>query len=96
MGLHCFKKHILPTNFHGNRNEEYKKFSMVKECGSKCGSSSIQVLIFVFVCVVFLTSLFLFFRGISIISSVRYFFVEAYWFKIICHMEIFVISYLPK
>ena len=51
-------------------------------------------LIFVSVCVVFfLTNVFLF-RGLSIISSGRYFFVEAYPYKNICQIEIFVIFYL--
>ena len=58
MGLHCFKKHMLSTNFNGNN------FSMVKEYG-RHEVSSIQVLIFVPVCVVvvFLTSIFLFQRA---------------------------------
>ena len=68
---------------------------MVKEYG-KHEVSSIQVLIFVSVCVVvFLASSFLF-RTLSIISSVRYFLIEAYPFKNICQMEIFVTVYLPK
>ena len=36
------------------------------------------------------------FRGLSFISSVRYFFVEAYPFKNICQMEIFLTVYLPS
>ena len=61
---------------------------MVKEYG-KHEVSSIQVLIFVSVCVVvFLASSFLF-RTLSIISSVRYFLIEAYPFKNICQMENF-------
>ena len=24
MGLHCFRKHVLSTNFHGNRKEEQR------------------------------------------------------------------------
>ena len=68
---------------------------MVKEYG-KHEVSSIQVLIFVSVCVVvFLASSFLF-RTLSIISSVRYFLIEAYPFKNIFQMEIFVTVYLPK
>ena len=56
--------------------------------------SSTRVLPFVSVCVfVFLTSTFLFFRGLSIFSSVRYFFVEAYPLKKFCQMEIFAIVY---
>ena len=58
--------------------------------------SIIQVHIFVSMCVVdFLTSIFLF-RGLSIILSVVYFFAEAYSFKNICQMEIFVTVYLQK
>ena len=37
-----------------------------------------------------------FFRGLSIISSVKYFFVGAYPFKNICQMEIVVNVYLPE
>ena len=44
----------------------------------------------------FFLLVFSFFRGLSIISSVRYFFLEAYPFKKICQKEIFVIVYLPK
>ena len=59
--------------------------------------NSIQVLIFVPVCCCcFSDQYFSFFRGLSIISSVRYFFKEAYPFKNICQMEIFVIAYLLK
>ena len=39
---------------------------------------------------------FSFFKGFSIVSSVRYFFVETYPFKNNCQMEVFVIVYLPK
>ena len=61
---------------------------MVKEYG-RHEVSSIQVLIFVSVCVVaFLTSFF-FFRTLSIISSVRYILIEAYPFKDICQIEKF-------
>ena len=90
--LHCFKKHVLST-----KEQQRETFSMVKlKEYAKHEISSIQVLLFVSVCiVVFLTSIFLF-RGLSIISSVRYFFVEVYQFKNICQMEIFVIVYLPK
>ena len=45
---------------------------------------------------VFSVKYFPFFRGNSITSSVRYFFVEAYLFINICPMEIFVIVYLPS
>ena len=55
----------------------------------------IQVLLFVSACVViFLTSIFL--TGLSILSSVRYCFVEAYPFKNICQMKIFVIVYQKR
>ena len=30
MGLHCFKKHVLSTNFHGNRKRRVKKFFYYK------------------------------------------------------------------
>ena len=30
MGLHCFKKHVLSTNFHGNRKGGVKKFFYCK------------------------------------------------------------------
>ena len=63
----------------------------VKEYG-KHDVSSIQVLTFVSVCIV----VFSLFRGLSFISSVRYFFVEAYPFKNICQMQIFLTVYLPK
>ena len=60
MGLHCFRKHMLSTNLYGNKKEEQRIFSIVKEYG-KHEVSSIQVLIFVPVCVVvFLPSIFLF------------------------------------
>ena len=64
MGLHCFKKHMLSTNFYGNKKGELRNFSMAKEYG-RHEVSSIQVLIFVPVCVVvvFLTSIFLFQRA---------------------------------
>ena len=53
--------------------------------------------LFLFLCVLLVFLLvFFFFRALSIISSVRYFFVEAYPFKIIFQMEIFVTVYLPK
>ena len=52
---------------------------------------------FLFVCVLlFFLLVFSIFRGLSIISSVRYFLVEVYPFKNICQIEIFVIVYLPK
>ena len=57
--------------------------------------TGIQVLVIVSVCVVFLQE-FSFFRTLSIISSVIYFLIEAYPFKNICQMEIFVTVYLPK
>ena len=53
--------------------------------------------LFLFLCVfLYFLLVFSFFRGLSIISSVKYFFVEAYPFKNICQMEIFVIIYLPE
>ena len=53
-------KHVLSTNFYGNKKEEQRNFSMVKEYRRQ-EFSIIQVLIFVPVCVaVFLTSIFLF------------------------------------
>ena len=56
---------------------------MVKEYGRHKVSSA-QVL-FLFLCVLlFFLLVFSFFRELSIILSVRYFFVEAYPFKIIC------------
>ena len=55
----------------------------------KCLSLSRCVLLFFLL-------VFVFFRGLSFISSVRYFFVEAYLFKNICQMEIFLTVYLPK
>ena len=33
MGLHCFKKHVIPTNFYGDGKEEETNFSMVKKYG---------------------------------------------------------------
>ena len=57
--------------------------------------SSIQVLLSVSACIViFLTCIFL--KELSIISLVRYFFVEAFPFKNMCQMENFVIAYPPK
>ena len=53
--------------------------------------------LFLFLCVLlFFLLVFSFFRTLSIISSVRYFLIEAYPFKNICQMEIFVTVYLPK
>ena len=53
--------------------------------------------LFLFLCVLlFFLLVFSSFRGPSIISLVRYFFTEAYLFKNICQIEIFVIVYLPK
>ena len=87
----CFQQIFMGTE----KKSKEILFSMVKEYG-RHEISSIQVLIFVSVSVVvFLTSIFLF-RGLSIISSVRYFFLEAYPFKNICQTEIFVIVCLPK
>ena len=52
---------------------------------------------FLFLCVLlFFLLVFSFFRGLSIMSSIRYFFVEVYTFKNICQMEIFIIVYIPK
>ena len=53
--------------------------------------------LFLFLCVLlFFLLVFSFFRTLSIISSVRYFLMEAYPFRNICQMEIFVTIYLPK
>ena len=53
--------------------------------------------LFLFLCVLlFFLPVFSFFRTLSIISSVRYFLIEAYAFKNICQVEIFVTAYLPK
>ena len=53
--------------------------------------------LFLFLCVLlFFLLVFSFFRTLSIISSVRYFLIEAYPFKNIFQMEIFVTVYLPK
>ena len=53
--------------------------------------------LFLFQCVLLFFGLaFSIFRGLSNISLIRYFFVEAYPFKIICQMEIFVNVYLPN
>ena len=68
---------------------------MVKEYG-RHEVSSIQVVVFVSVCFVVFLLVFPFYRKLSIISSVRYFLIEAYPFKNICQMEIFVTVYLPK
>ena len=64
---------------------------MVKEHG-RLEVSSIQVIIFVPLCVVvFLTNIFVL-RGLSIISSVKYLFVEPYPLKNIYQMEISIIA----
>ena len=53
--------------------------------------------LFFFLCVLFfLLLVFSFFKTLSIISSVKCFLIEAYPFKNICQMEIFVTAYLPK
>ena len=63
MGLYCLKKHVLSTIFIGDRKEEQRIFSMIKEY-RRHEVSSIQVIIFVSVCVVvFLLSIFLFQNG---------------------------------
>ena len=50
-----------------------------------------------FLCVfLFFWVVFSIFRGLSNISLIRYFFVEAYPFKNICQMEIFINAYLPN
>ena len=68
---------------------------MVKEYG-RHEISNIQVITFVSVCVVvFLTSIFNFYRVFYYFIG-KYFFVEAYPFTNIYQMEIFVIAYLPK
>ena len=60
MGLYCLKKHVLSTIFIGDRKEEQRIFSTIKEY-RRHEVSSIQVIIFVSVCVVvFLLSIFLF------------------------------------
>ena len=61
--------------------------------GYQYSSSSFFLCFYVFLFFILVLS---FFRGFSIISSVRYFFVEAYPFKNVCQMEIFVIVCLPK
>ena len=61
--------------------------------GQQYSSSSFFLYFYVFLFFILVLS---FFRGFSIISSVRYFFVEAYPFKNVCQMEIFVIVCLPK
>ena len=53
--------------------------------------------LFLFLCLLlFLLLVFSFFRALSIISSVTYFFVQAYTFKNISQMEILVTVDLPK
>ena len=52
--------------------------------------------LFLFLCVLLFFLLVFSFLTLSIISSVRYFLVEAYPFKNICQLEIFVTVYLPK
>ena len=53
--------------------------------------------LFLFLCVLlFFLLVFSFFRTLSIVSSVRYFLIEAYPFRNICQMEIFVTVYLLK
>ena len=74
--------------------EQIDFFSTVKKYG-RHEVSSIKVLIFVSVFLFFLL-VFFFFRGFSIISSVRYFFIGPYPFKNVCQMEVFVIFYVPK
>ena len=85
------KKHVLSTNW--SRKEEQINFSTVKEYGRLVVFKSLFLFLSVFLFFLLVLS---FFRGLSIISSVRYFFVEAYPFKNICQMEIFVTVYLPK
>ena len=85
------KKHVLSTNW--SRKEEKINFSTVKEYGRL----AVFKFLFLFLSVILFFLLVLsFFRGLSIISLVRYFFVEAYPFKNIFQMEIFVTVYLPK
>ena len=95
MRLYYIKKHVLSTNFYENKKEEKRSFLMVKEYG-RHEVSIIQLLIFVSVCFVVLWLVFSIFRGLSNISSIRYFFVEAYPFKNIYQMEIFVNVYLSN
>ena len=85
------KKHVLSTNW--SRKEEQINFSTVKEYGRLVVFKFLFLLLGVFLFFLLVLS---FFRGLSIISPVRYFFVEAYPFKNICQMEIFVTVYLPK
>ena len=95
MGLHCFKNTCFQQIFMGLEKKSKKNFWTVKEY-ERHELSNIQVLL-LFLCVLlFLLLVIFFFRGLSIISWVRYFFVEAYPFKNICQMEIFVIGCLPK
>ena len=51
------------------------------------------LLLFLYV-LLFISVVFSFIRGPSIISSLRYFFVEAYPFKNICQVNIFVLNCL--
>ena len=85
------KKRVLSTNW--SLKEEKINFSTVKEYGRLVVFKFLFLLLGVFLFFLLVLS---FFRGLSIISSVRYFFVEAYPFKNICQMEIFVTVYLPK
>ena len=68
---------------------------MVKEYVRHKGSIQVPVIVFLCVLLLFLLGLSLF-RGLSIILSVKYFFVEADTFKNIFQIEILVIVYLSK
>ena len=69
MGWHCFKKHVLPTNFYGDGKEEETNSSMVKKYGRHEISSILKFLL-LFPCVLlFFLLVFPFLRGLSIISS---------------------------
>ena len=66
MGLHCFKKHVLSTNFDWSRKEGKINFAMVKEY-ERHKVSFIQVLLFVSVSAVVFRAR-MFFGRLCIIS----------------------------
>ena len=89
------KKHVLSTNFYGNKKEEQRNFSMVKEYG-RHEVSSIQALIFSHMCVVvFLTSIFLFQRAFNYFIS-KILFRRGLPIQKYLSDGMFVIVYLPK
>ena len=89
MGLHCFQKtHAFNKRrvkkfFDGKRIWKTRGYYYSSSSFSFCGCCCFSYQDFPF-------------RGLSIISSVRYFFVEVYQFKNICQMEIFLLVYLQK